>query len=128
MTDYSFPDHGAMVRQMADLHHQQAENAKRMAGRYDAEDVHEHLMWRVKGFQAGLKDNEEIGLRLANFGEAAQIHIRAIGFKNPNLIEFHGLNPDGHEVTLVQHISQLNFLLIAMKPIEAEPYRIGFIS
>lgn len=102
------------------------ETQDRRAGRLDAEDVFKHLMEQVRRFQAQLTDSEEIGLRLANFGEAAQIHIRAIGYKNPNLIEFYGLNPDDHKVTLIQHISQLNFLLIAVKPIEEKPFRIGF--
>lgn len=115
----TLPDFDSINRQMA-------ENQNRLAGRYDAGEIFEHLMGRVKSFQAGLTDDEEIGIKLANFGEAAQIHIRSIGFKNPNLIEFHGVNPNDHEVTLVQHISQLNFLLIAVKPIEDEPYRIGF--
>lgn len=83
-------------------------------------------MQRVRAFQAALDEDQEIGLQLANFGLPAQIHIRSISYRNPNLIEFHGVNADDHEVTLVQHISQLNFLLIAVKPIEETPYRIGF--
>jgi len=103
-------------------HQRQARNS----GRFDAEDIFNHLMQRVKSFQAELDDEHEIGIQLANFGVAAQIHIRAIGYKNPNLIEFHGLNSSDQEVTLVQHMSQLNFLLVALKPIEEKPYRIGF--
>lgn len=102
------------------------ENMERRAGRLDAEDIFNHLMAKIEDFQKSLSDTEEVGIRLANFGEAAQLHIRSIGFKNPNLIEFHGVNSDDHEVTLVQHVSQLNFLIIALKPINNEPYRVGF--
>lgn len=102
------------------------ERQERISGRFDAEDIYKHLINRVDLFQKTLGDLEEIGLQLANFGIAAQIHIRSIGYQNPNLIEFSGVNADGHEVTLVQHISQLNFLLIAVKPLEEKPYRIGF--
>ena len=119
----SFPDINGIMEETMRL---KAERENQLAGRYDAQDIFDHLMGRVKAFQAGLSDVEEIGIKLANFGEAAQIHIRSITFKNPNLIEFHGVNADDHEVTLVQHISQLNFLLVAVKPIEDEPYRIGF--
>lgn len=119
----SFPDLNGMMEETMRL---QAERENQLAGRYDAQDISDHLMGRVKAFQARLSDVEEIGIKLANFGEAAQIHIRSISFKNPNLIEFHGVNAADHEVTLVQHISQLNFLLVAVKPIEDEPYRIGF--
>lgn len=97
-----------------------------IAGRFDAADILEHLMRRVEKFQRNLKESEEIGLQLANFGLAAQIHIRQIGYKNPNLIEFQGIDADENEVVLIQHISQLNFMLIALKPIEEKPYRIGF--
>lgn len=130
MSDYNFPDISRMMqdnmRRDIERIHQERERQAENAGRYDAAEIFKYLMLRVKQFQASLSENEEIGLQLANFGLAAQIHIRSIGYKNPNLIEFHGVNVDDHEVTLVQHISQLNFMLIAVKPIEEKPYRIGF--
>ena len=122
MNNFAIENH----QQILDSMRRTEEAANRRAGRYDAEGVFEHLIQRVRSFENNLGDDEEVGLQLANFGVAAQIHIRSIGYKNPNLIEFHGVNPDEHEVTLVQHISQLNFLLVAVKPLEEEPYRIGF--
>lgn len=122
----SIPDMGATMRAMEDARRADLDRQARNAGRYDAEDIFKHLMQRVRAFQAALDEDQEIGLQLANFGLPAQIHIRSISYRNPNLIEFHGVNADDHEVTLVQHISQLNFLLIAVKPIEETPYRIGF--
>lgn len=113
-------------RVMEDARRSEHDRQARNAGRFDAEGIFEHLMGRVKAFQADLEDDQEIGIQLANFGIPAQIHIRSIGYRNPNLVEFHGVNADDHEVTLIQHISQLNFLLIAVKPIEDTPYRIGF--
>lgn len=97
-----------------------------LAGRYDAEGIFEHLMGRLKDFQNGLHANEEIAIQLANYGMAAEIHIREVSFKNPNIIEFTGLNRDKNRVTLIQHISQLNFLLVATTPLEENSYRIGF--
>lgn len=111
-----------MERQRHNEHERQAENS----GRYDAADIFKHLMRRVQEFQSGLAENEEIGLQLANFGLAAQLHIRSVGYKNPNLVEFHGVDSNDNEATLVQHISQLNFMLIALKPLEEHAYRIGF--
>ena len=122
----NIPDMGATMRAMEDARRADLDRQARNAGRYDAEDIFKHLMQRVRAFQAALDEDQEIGLQLANFGLPAQIHIRSISYRNPNLIEFHGVNADDHEVTLVQHISQLNFLLIAVKPIEETPYRIGF--
>lgn len=123
---FGFPDPGAALRSMLDIERNSREDAKRLAGRYDAQEVFDFLIKRVREFEADLKQDEEIGLQLANFGVASQLHIRAIGYFNPNLVEFRGVNSDGHVVALVQHISQLSFLLIAVKPIKEEPYRIGF--
>ena len=120
-------DTNKIFADMAASQQRQIEAQNERAGRYDAENVFKHLMERVRLFQKRLAKDEEIGLRLANFGEAAQLHIRSIGYKNPNMIEFQGVNPEEHEVTLIQHISQLNFMLIAVKPLnQEEPYRIGF--
>jgi len=111
------------VPDMSRVHRRQEE----LAGRNDAKGIFEHLMLRVREFEGTLEQDQEIGLQLANFGIPAQIHIRAIGYKNPNLIEFHGIDMNENEVTLIQHISQLSFLLIAVKHLpEEEPYRIGF--
>lgn len=122
----NIPDTGAMMRTMENARRNDLERQARNSGRYDAEDIFKHLMQRVKAFQNALGEDQEIGLQLANFGLPAQVHIRSISFQNPNLIEFHGVNAEDHEVTLVQHISQLNFLLIAVTPIDETPYRIGF--
>lgn len=97
------------------------------AGRFDAEGVFKHLLERVKQFQAQLPKDKETGLQLANFGLASGLHIRSIAYRNPNIIEFIGVDVDGETALLVQHISQLNFMLTAVSPLkDAEPYRIGF--
>lgn len=97
------------------------------AGRFDAGAVYDHLIKRIKEFEALLPSDKELGLKLANFGIAESIHIRNISYKDPNLIEFLGVDENGETVFLVQHISQLNFLLAQVSPPkEEEPYRIGF--
>lgn len=94
----------------------------------EAAYIFEHLKRRIKEFQKSLEGTEEIGLQLANFGLAAQLHVRAITYQNPNLIEFHGLDSKGNKVSLIQHVDQLNFMLLAVKPVKEEPYRIGFLE
>jgi len=113
-------------RSIAESKRRDEERQAKIAGRYDADLAFRHLMQRIEAFQEGLKEDEEIGLQLANYGLAAQLHIRSIGFQNPNLLEFSGLTIDGNECVLVQHLSQLNFMLIALKPVEDKPFRIGF--
>lgn len=112
---------------LAKLASAKREYDEEMSGRTDARLVYQHLSSRIQRFQQTLEEQEEMGLQLANFGIASTIHIRGLGFKNPCLIEFYGLDADGNQVQLVQHISQLNFLLIAMKPLPEEtPFRMGF--
>ena len=50
-----------------------------------------------------------------------------VGFWGPDLIIFFGRNPDGKPVRLVQHYTQINVVLAAIKkPEEREARRIGF--
>lgn len=103
------------------------EDAADQATLHAAEEVFNHLLARVKEFQANLPDHYELGIQLANFGGERALHVRGMGFKNPNIIEFYGLLDGDKHVTVVQHVSQLNFLLVAVPPVaEQEPYRIGF--
>ncbi len=103
------------------------EDAADQATLHAAEEVFNHLLARVKEFQANLPAHHELGIQLANYGGERALHVRGMGFRNPNIIEFYGLLDGDRQVTVVQHVSQLNFLLIAVPPVaEQEPYRIGF--
>ena len=103
------------------------DDAADQATLHAAEEVFNHLLARVKDYQANLPDHHELGIQLANFGGERALHVRGMGFKNPNIIEFYGLLDGDKQVTVVQHVSQLNFLLVAVPPVaEQEPYRIGF--
>ncbi len=92
-----------------------------------AQEVFNHLLSRVKDFQATLPEDYELGIRLANFGGERAVHVRSMGYRNPNIIEFYGLLDGDKQVAVVQHVSQLNFMLLAVPPVaEQQPYRIGF--
>ncbi|MGB5871675.1 MAG: DUF6173 family protein, partial [Albidovulum sp.] len=124
VTNYPYP----AVSMRAFQKDMQAERVRqeKIAGRMDAEETFKYLMQRVRVFQSTLPADHEIGIQLANYGVAQTIHIRSIGYRNPNLIEFYGILPTGEEIALIQHLSQLNFLLVAVSPLKDEPYRIGF--
>ena len=81
----------------------------------------------VKAFEAELDADHEVGARLVSFGSAVTIHVQQIGFSTPALITFSGLTEKGDKVQLIQHISQLSFLLVSLKKISDTPYRVGFI-
>ena len=81
----------------------------------------------VQSFEAELDDDHEVGARLVSFGNAIQIHVHSISFTAPFLITFSGVTESGDAVRLIQHVSQLSFLLISLKKRTDAPYRIGFI-
>ena len=68
--------------------------------------------------------------QLAQFGSTITIAVQGMGYSNPSLLHFIGELDDGSKVELIQHVSQLNFLLVAQKKRNpgAPPRRIGFQS
>lgn len=87
----------------------------------------DYIKKSVLSFQNTLDYDHEVGVMLASFGKDITMHVASIGYQNPNLIIFEGF-VDGSRAELIQHMSQLNFLLVALqkpKPLEP-PRRIGF--
>ncbi len=98
-----------------------------LEGRYAAQEMFQFIQARMANFQKNLPEDYEMGVKLANYGVAAEIHIRGMGFQNPSIIEFYGMLEGGKQAILVQHVAQLNFMLLAVPPLDdARPYRVGF--
>jgi hypothetical protein len=93
-----------------------------------ASEFYKILGESIKRFDDGLDQDKETGVRLVSFGESVTFHVEKIWYHDPSLIFFHGTTGEGQKVTLIQHVSQLSFLLVAMqKPDPAVPRRpIGF--
>lgn len=91
-------------------------------------DVCEALKSYIEAFESSLADDEEVAVRLVSFGGAVTFHAEQIGFSKPNVITFYGVTPQGERVQLIQHVSQLSFLLQAAKKLGESPRRIGFIQ
>lgn len=81
----------------------------------------------VKKFEEDLDSEHEIGARLVSFGNSITIHVQGVGYSPPSLLSFTGVTDSGDKVNLVQHVSQLSFLLVALPKIGATAYRVGFI-
>lgn len=92
-----------------------------------ADYSHEVILEQIKGFEDGLDDEHEVAVKLASFGQALTLSVTDIGYSNPSTLIFHGYVGD-QPATLIQHMSQLNFLLVAVKKSDPEkpPRRIGF--
>jgi len=93
-----------------------------------ADVMYERIINQIYEFEKQLKPNEEVGAYLTSFGKEIIIQIEKVAFQNPYLIIFKGKNTvDSSEVQLVQHVTQINLLFVAIKLIEErEPKRIGF--
>ena len=88
--------------------------------------MHERIVRSINDFEADLDQDHEVGARLVTFGVDVTIHIDDVGYWGPDIIIFHGVNQDRKRVQLLQHISQLSVLLIAVDKIEKQARRIGY--
>lgn len=87
------------------------------------------LMENIKDFEKQLNLDEEIVLLLASFGQTVRLYVTDIGYANPSLIYFYGfIEGKGIESQLIQHVSQLNFLITSAKRVDDSiaARRIGF--
>lgn len=93
-----------------------------------ASDFFKKLSHYMDEFDKNLNQEQEVGIKLVNFGQTIQFTVENIGYYNPKLICFYGKMPDGSTIQLIQHVSQINFLLTAVQRKDPEqPKRpIGF--
>ena len=89
--------------------------------------VFDALRKYTEEFESTLDSEHEIAVMLTSFGGIQLFHAQTISYSEPNLITFYGVTPEGEKVQLVQHVSQLNFMLKAVKKIEEKPFRVGFV-
>lgn len=97
--------------------------------RSPAESTYERLMKYIGEFEMQLDRDHELGGRFVSFGDDTQFHIVDVGYWNPDIITFDGFDQNGNRMKLIQHVSQLNVLLVAVRkvtPAEEPPRRIGF--
>ena len=96
-----------------------------------SEVQYQSIKRQIQLFEASLDRSCAVGLRLASFGSTITISVDSIEWDGAIFI-FHGWLVDGEEevsrVTLLQHTSQLNFLLVATPRREPKKPRpvIGF--
>ena len=92
-----------------------------------AEWAYERLTRQIAAFEAKLTDGEEVGGKVTNAPGDLIFQIEDLGWWGPDMIMFYGRNGEGRPVQLMQHYTQLNVLLSAMKKAHDEPAkRIGF--
>lgn len=94
-----------------------------------ADYAHELIMEEIRAFEEGLDENHEVAIKLTSFGQSITLAVTDIGYANPSTLFFYGFVGD-QQATLIQHMSQLNFLLLAVPKEDPEKpaRRIGFID
>lgn len=88
--------------------------------------MHERLVRYITEFEADLSDEEEVGGRLVNFGADTTFHIDDISYHGPDLLMFYGVGANEKRLMLLQHVSQVSVLLVALPKSGEKAKRIGF--
>ncbi|NKK92915.1 hypothetical protein GFL95_17005 [Rhizobium leguminosarum bv. viciae] len=99
----------------------------RILDMHPAEWMYERLAKSIIAFEESLDPDQEVGARLVNFSATEVISIDNVGYWGTDLIIFYGRTSDGRKAELLQHITQVNVLLVAVRVEKEEVRRIGFI-
>ncbi|CTQ47670.1 DUF6173 family protein [Roseibium aggregatum] len=92
-----------------------------------AEWMYERIARSIIDFEKDLDSEHEVGARLVSFTANEVISIDDVGFWGTDMIIFYGSNAEGQPAQLLQHISQVNVLLVAVRVAGEKPNRIGFV-
>lgn len=77
----------------------------------------------IHDFEENLDEAHQAAGRFISSGESIPFFIEDIGYYNPYLIVFYGKLTDGSDVQLVQHHTQVNVLLSALKRLDTSKPR-----
>lgn len=88
--------------------------------------MHERVVRSINDFELALDNDQEVGGRLISFGPDFVFHIEDVGYWGPDMIIFYGRDNLGKKIQLLQHVSQLSVLLVAVDKQQPEARRIGF--
>ena len=90
--------------------------------------MYERVVKSINEFEQDLDFDHEVGARLVSFGSEVTFNIVDVGYWGPDMIIFHGISPEGKNLQLLQHMSQLSVLLVAAEKVDNDKKarRIGF--
>ncbi|WP_068307392.1 DUF6173 family protein [Aliiruegeria sabulilitoris] len=100
---------------------------KAVAQKSSAKWAYERLILYIKNFEEHLDSDHEIAMGFTG-ASAGVLRIEGIGYFDPDIVTFYGADADGTRTQLIQHVSQLNVILRALRkqPEVVEARRIGF--
>lgn len=94
-----------------------------------ASDVGKKLVKHIIDYEKSIPSNMQAGGRFVSSSDGFVFSIERVGCWNPDILIFDGFTSNGSAVQLIQHISQLNILLVAVPRMDdtSKPRRqIGF--
>ncbi len=106
---------------------QAAQVGKPVSQKSPAEWAYERIAMYIQNFEQTLDSEQEVAMGFAG-SDAGNLKIQGMGYFAPDIVTFYGTDMSGAKMQLVQHVSQLNVMLVA-EPKAAdheEPVRIGF--
>lgn len=87
------------------------------------------LYQHIQQFDDQLDNTREVGMCLVTFGQTITFSVSRLGYTDPSLIHFFGVLDNAQPVELIQHVSQISFLLTAIPRLNPDKPKspIGFI-
>ncbi|MBD2315519.1 DUF6173 family protein [Phormidium tenue] len=124
------PDINIELPKQVTISDQIAKALRDLQGEQSAQRFVMQIIERIEAFEANLDDSEEVGIRLVSFGQSLTFHVSELGFIQPSLVIFKGYTEGGEPIELIQHTSQISFLLMVTKRlnVKEERRKIGFIQ
>ncbi len=100
---------------------------KSVSKKSPAQWAYERIILYIRNFEKQLDSDHEVGLGFVG-GDAGVMKIEGLGYFDPDIVTYYGTNGAGAKTQLIQHVSQLNVMLVSSpkKVDQAEPNRIGF--
>lgn len=94
----------------------------------NAEQISKHLHEAITHFDRAIDESDEVALKLISFGGDSTLAVDGVGAIGRTMIRFTGIY-NGRPATIIQSISQLNFLLYSKPRNVEQPRRvIGFLD
>lgn len=90
-----------------------------------APGVLDRLLRWIGEFESELDDSAEVGARLVSYGDVFTMHLTDISYWSPQLVRFAGFDAEGRPMQVIQHVSQINLLLLKLPALGDTPIRIG---
>jgi hypothetical protein len=136
MTDLSKLNFNGMVPKMPDLSTFKpaipdsaahlADINRRLTPPNMAEYAVKAIYEEIADFEASLDADHEVGMPVVGGPAGLCVHVREVYRFGTDKLVFVGIDSDQRPVRLIQHLSQLNFLMLAAPKLGIEAVRIGF--